>query len=103
MPPVGLAVLRHTWINVDLIWCYSLLGAGTVLLIEGPLRKTSATRRRGQERFPSVEKHRSIDVPDPLIGGTTSEQPKGEPLLLASTKWLNAFAVGLAVLAYAYP
>jgi hypothetical protein len=29
---VGLAVLRHTWINVDLIWCCSLLGAGTLLL-----------------------------------------------------------------------
>jgi hypothetical protein len=29
---VGLAVLRHTWINVDLIWCCSLLGAGAVLL-----------------------------------------------------------------------
>jgi hypothetical protein len=29
---VGLAVLRHTWINLDLIWCCSLLGAAAVLL-----------------------------------------------------------------------
>ena len=29
---IGLAVLRHTWINLDLIWCCSLLAAGVVLL-----------------------------------------------------------------------
>jgi hypothetical protein len=29
---IGLAVLRHTWINLDLIWCCSLLGAAVVLL-----------------------------------------------------------------------
>ena len=28
---VGLAVLRRSWINLDLIWCFSLLGAGLVL------------------------------------------------------------------------
>src|SRR5215510_6796192 len=29
---VGLAVLRRAWINLDLIWCCSLLGAAVVLL-----------------------------------------------------------------------
>ena len=24
---IGLAVLRRSWINLDLIWCFSLLGA----------------------------------------------------------------------------
>ena len=28
---VGLAVLRRSWINLDLIWCFSLLGAAVVL------------------------------------------------------------------------
>ena len=28
---VGLAVLRRSWINLDLIWCFSLLGTATVL------------------------------------------------------------------------
>ena len=28
---VGLAVLRQSWINLDLIWCFSLLGAAVVL------------------------------------------------------------------------
>jgi len=28
---VGLAVLRRSWINLDLIWCFSLLLAATVL------------------------------------------------------------------------
>jgi len=28
---VGLAVLRRSWINLDLIWCFSLLGAAAVL------------------------------------------------------------------------
>jgi hypothetical protein len=29
---VGLAVLRRSWINLDLIWCFSLLGTATVLI-----------------------------------------------------------------------
>jgi hypothetical protein len=29
---VGLAVLRRSWINLDLIWCFSLLMAATVLI-----------------------------------------------------------------------
>ena len=29
---VGLAVLRRSWVNLDLIWCFSLLGAAVVLL-----------------------------------------------------------------------
>lgn len=29
---VGLAVLRRSWINLDLIWCFSLLAAATVLI-----------------------------------------------------------------------
>jgi hypothetical protein len=29
---VGLAVLRRSWINLDLIWCFSLLGASIVLI-----------------------------------------------------------------------
>jgi hypothetical protein len=29
---VGLAVLRRSWINLDLIWCFSLLGVATVLV-----------------------------------------------------------------------
>ena len=29
---VGLAVLRRSWINLDLIWCFSLLVAATVLI-----------------------------------------------------------------------
>ncbi|MBV8378298.1 MAG: hypothetical protein JO279_14975 [Verrucomicrobia bacterium] len=28
---IGLAVLRRSWINLDLIWAFSLLGAGVVL------------------------------------------------------------------------
>jgi len=28
---IGLAVLRRSWINLDLIWCFSLLGASAVL------------------------------------------------------------------------
>jgi hypothetical protein len=28
---VGLAVLRRSWVNLDLIWCFSLLGAAVVL------------------------------------------------------------------------
>ena len=28
---IGLAVLRRSWINLDLIWCFSLLGAAVVL------------------------------------------------------------------------
>jgi len=28
---IGLAVLRRSWLNVDLIWCFSLLGAAAVL------------------------------------------------------------------------
>jgi hypothetical protein len=28
---VGLAVLRRSWINLDLIWCFSLLGAAAAL------------------------------------------------------------------------
>jgi hypothetical protein len=28
---VGLAVLRRSWINLDLVWCFSLLGAALVL------------------------------------------------------------------------
>ena len=28
---VGLAVLRRSWINLDLIWCFSLLGAAVIL------------------------------------------------------------------------
>jgi hypothetical protein len=28
---VGLAVLRRSWINLDLVWCFSLLGAAVVL------------------------------------------------------------------------
>jgi hypothetical protein len=30
---VGLAVLRRSWINLDLIWCFSLAGAAIVLLL----------------------------------------------------------------------
>jgi hypothetical protein len=30
---VGLAVLRRSWINFDLIWCFSLLGAAVVLFL----------------------------------------------------------------------
>jgi hypothetical protein len=29
---VGLAVLRRSWINLDLIWCFSLLGAAAALI-----------------------------------------------------------------------
>jgi hypothetical protein len=29
---VAFSWLGHTWINVDLIWCCSLLAAGTLLL-----------------------------------------------------------------------
>lgn len=29
---VGLTVLRRAWINLDLIWCFSLLAAATVLI-----------------------------------------------------------------------
>ena len=28
---IGLAVLRRSWINLDLIWCFSLLGASAIL------------------------------------------------------------------------
>jgi hypothetical protein len=28
---IGLAVLRRSWMNLDLIWCFSLLGAAVVL------------------------------------------------------------------------
>ena len=28
---IGLAVLRRSWVNLDLIWCFSLLGAAVVL------------------------------------------------------------------------
>jgi hypothetical protein len=28
---IGLAVLRRSWINLDLIWCFSLLGAAAIL------------------------------------------------------------------------
>ena len=28
---IGLAVLRRSWINLDLIWCFSLLGAAAAL------------------------------------------------------------------------
>ena len=28
---VGLAVLRRSWVNLDLIWCFSLLGAAVIL------------------------------------------------------------------------
>jgi hypothetical protein len=28
---IGLAVLSRSWINLDLIWCFSLLGAAVVL------------------------------------------------------------------------
>jgi hypothetical protein len=28
---IGLAILRRSWINLDLIWCFSLLGAAIVL------------------------------------------------------------------------
>ena len=30
---VGLAVLRRSWINLDLIWCFSLLAAAVVLFL----------------------------------------------------------------------
>jgi hypothetical protein len=30
---IGLAVLRRSWINLDLIWCFSLLGAAIVLFL----------------------------------------------------------------------
>jgi hypothetical protein len=33
---IGLAVLRRSWINLDLIWCLSLLGAD-VFLFFAPL------------------------------------------------------------------
>jgi hypothetical protein len=29
---IGLAVLRRSWINLDLIWCFSLLAATAVLI-----------------------------------------------------------------------
>ena len=29
----GLAMLRRSWINLDLIWCFSLLGAAAVLIL----------------------------------------------------------------------
>ena len=28
---IGLAILRRSWINLDLIWCFSLLGAAIIL------------------------------------------------------------------------
>ena len=28
---IGLAVLRRSWINLDLIWCFSLPGAAVIL------------------------------------------------------------------------
>jgi len=28
---IGLPVLRRSWINLDLIWCFSLLGAAAAL------------------------------------------------------------------------
>ena len=28
---IGLAVLRRSWINLDLIWCFTLLGAAIIL------------------------------------------------------------------------
>ena len=28
---IGLAVLRRSWINLDLIWCFSLLAAAVIL------------------------------------------------------------------------
>jgi hypothetical protein len=30
---VGLAILRRSWINLDFIWCFSLMGAAIILLI----------------------------------------------------------------------
>jgi hypothetical protein len=30
---IGLALLRRSWINLDLIWCFSLLGAAAVLFL----------------------------------------------------------------------
>jgi hypothetical protein len=30
---VGLAFLRHGWINLDLVWTFVLIGAGLILLI----------------------------------------------------------------------
>lgn len=38
-------------------------------------------------------------MPDPLIGATTSQRLKGDAPLMSSTKWLNAFALGLAAVA----
>jgi hypothetical protein len=31
---IGLAILRRSWINLDLIWCFSLLGAAIILFYE---------------------------------------------------------------------
>jgi hypothetical protein len=28
---IGLAILRRSWINLDLIWCFSLIGAAIIL------------------------------------------------------------------------
>jgi hypothetical protein len=30
---IGLAVLRRSWINLDLIWCFTLLGAAIILFL----------------------------------------------------------------------
>ena len=30
---IGLAVLRRSWINLDLIWCFTLLGAAIILCV----------------------------------------------------------------------
>jgi hypothetical protein len=30
---IGLALLRRSWINLDLIWCFSLLGASAILIL----------------------------------------------------------------------
>ena len=30
---IGLPVLRRSWINLDLIWCFSLLGASAILIL----------------------------------------------------------------------
>jgi hypothetical protein len=34
---IGLAVLRRSWINLDLIWCFSLLIAAAAVLFFAPL------------------------------------------------------------------
>ena len=68
---IGLAVLRRSWINLDLIWCFSLLGAAVILFF-APLAYEAVSKSWQLTKSSSqLEPSQRVKVADRSDDGST--------------------------------